>query len=77
MDRKHSSFLLRCWWRGKELERVEVEHIQSGKRRLLSTVSDAVSWISLQREDPGVVGEENAADTQDPCSIPDRTVQNE
>jgi hypothetical protein len=66
MDRKHSSFLLRCWWRGGELERIEIEHIQSGKRELLSSVSDAVSWITLQREDPGAIGEESAPDKQDP-----------
>lgn len=76
MERKHGSFLLRCWWRNDTVERIEIEHIQSGRRGLLSSVSDAVSWISLQREDPGVIGEENAADTQDLCPIPDRTDKN-
>jgi hypothetical protein len=77
MERKHGSFLLRCWWRNDTVERIEIEHIQSGRRGLLSSVSDALSWIALQREDPGVIGEENAAHTQDPCSTPDRTDQNE
>ncbi len=58
MERKHSSFLLRCWWRNNGLERIEIEHVQSGKRRLVSSVNDAMSWISSQSRDPGGTGGE-------------------
>lgn len=45
MPRKLSSFLIR-WWRGEDDERLEVEHIQSGHRRLASSASDALIWMS-------------------------------
>lgn len=74
MERRHSSFLLRCWWRNDTVERIEIEHIQSGKRGLLTSISDALVWISSQREDPGDIGEEeSAADTQGPGHTRHRT----
>lgn len=61
MERKHGSFLLRCWWRNGTVERIEIEHIQSGERELLSSVSEAITWISSQRDDAGALGEEESA----------------
>ena len=76
MERKHGSFLLRCWWRNDTVERIEIEHIQTGRRGLLSSVSDALIWISSQREDPGVSGEEaNAAGPENERHDLDRTGQ--
>jgi hypothetical protein len=67
MERRHGSFLLRCWWRNDTVERIEIEHIQSGRRGLLSSVSDALTWIDSHRDAPDASGEEeSAADTQEP-----------
>jgi hypothetical protein len=46
--RRHSSFLLRCWDSGGR-ERVEVEHIQSGTKVLVSSLAEAADWIASQR----------------------------
>ena len=45
MERRHSSFLLRCWWRRDSCERVEIEHIQTGRREQFNSLTDAVTWI--------------------------------
>lgn len=46
--RRHSSFLLRCWDLGSDGERIEVEHIQSGTRVLVTSVAAAVEWVSAR-----------------------------
>ena len=58
MPRKFSSFLLR-WWRSDESERLEIEHIQSGRKLLTASIEDAVGWldeqvkVEPQQEPPG------------------------
>ena len=47
MPRKFSSFLLR-WWRGDESERLEIEHIQSGRKLLTASIEDAIGWLHDQ-----------------------------
>lgn len=48
MTRLHSSYLLRCWQRDGELERIEVEHVQSGAQLLAGSIDEAVGWICTQ-----------------------------
>lgn len=46
MARRHSSFLVRCWDLGSDdEERIEIEHIQSGTKKLARSVADAMEWI--------------------------------
>lgn len=45
MVRQHVSFLLRCWQLDQGQQRIEIEHIQSGERRLAHSVADALEWI--------------------------------
>ena len=44
MPRKFSSYLIR-WWRG-DSERLEVEHIQSGRKRLATSIEEALAWLT-------------------------------
>jgi hypothetical protein len=66
VERKHSSFLLRCWWRRDNCERVEIEHIQSGRREQFDTVTDAVTWICSPDEKDS--GPDNSRDPPVPHS---------
>ncbi len=43
--RRHSSFLLRCWDIGSDSERIEIEHIQSGRKTLATSIAAAVEWL--------------------------------
>jgi hypothetical protein len=70
MERKHNSFLLRCWWRKGGLERVEIEHIQSGERELASSVAEAVEWICAHGDGNG---KETPQDSRDPPLVNERT----
>lgn len=47
MPRKFSSFLLR-WWRSDESERLEIEHIQSGRKLLTASIEDSIDWLHDQ-----------------------------
>lgn len=48
MPRKFSSYLIR-WWRSDESERLELEHIQSGRKQLAASVEDALAWLHDQQ----------------------------
>lgn len=45
MSRLLGSFLLRCWWVGRDDERFELEHIQSGERLVVASLADACAWV--------------------------------
>lgn len=45
MPMHYQSFLVRLWNLGEQNERIEVEHIQSGSKRVLHTRSEAVEWM--------------------------------
>jgi hypothetical protein len=47
MAKRHSSYLLRCWELRDGLQRVEVEHIQSGDKALFKSVEEIVQWSDL------------------------------
>lgn len=51
MARRHSSFLLRCWDLGSDGERIEAEHIQSGRKLLATSVAAATEWIRAHGDD--------------------------
>lgn len=64
MPRRFNSFLIR-WWHGDGGERLELEHIQSGRKRLVNSVSDAACWISAEADREAgeeVQGEPNISD---------------
>jgi hypothetical protein len=44
MQRVYSSFVLRCWVLDDEV-RVEVQHMQSGKRTRESSLPAALTWL--------------------------------
>lgn len=46
MARHYDSFLVRIWRLSGGVERVEVEHVQSGERARLASLDGAVSWIT-------------------------------
>jgi hypothetical protein len=42
----HGSFLVRCWRRDIGPARIEVEHIQSGEKTLVTSLTEAAEWMS-------------------------------
>lgn len=55
MGKRYGSFLLRCWRLTSGRYRIEIEHIQSGEKRRLSSLAAALEWIEAQ------VGDEREA----------------
>lgn len=51
MSRSYGSFLVRCWRLDGDEQRIEIEHIQSGERRLVTTVAEAIDWICSSTEE--------------------------
>jgi hypothetical protein len=47
MARRLSSFLIRFWCTSRT-QRIEIEHIQSGEKGLVTSVADAVDWINVR-----------------------------
>lgn len=45
MPKHLRSFLIRCWELDEGEQRIEVEHIQSGKRIVAASAEIAVAWI--------------------------------
>lgn len=50
MPKHLRSFLVRCWELADGDQRVEIEHIQSGKRTVATSVASAVAWICASDE---------------------------
>lgn len=63
MTRKLSSFLIR-WWRSDEDERLELEHIQSGHKRVARSIADAMAWMSDESAAHGDRDEPDEASTE-------------
>ena len=51
MSRAYGSFLVRCWDLNGDEQRIEIEHIQTGERRLATTVAEAIDWICSHSEE--------------------------
>ena len=51
MFRAYSSFLVRCWDFNGDEQRIDIEHIQTGERRLATTVAEAIDWICSHSEE--------------------------
>jgi hypothetical protein len=45
MSRHYASFLIRCWRLSEEVERIKIEHIQSGESAQVTTVEAAFAWM--------------------------------
>ncbi|MBI2862204.1 MAG: hypothetical protein HYX89_05240 [Chloroflexi bacterium] len=43
--RRYSSFIVRRWQLSEAGERIEVEHIQSGRRASFSSLAEAMQWM--------------------------------
>jgi hypothetical protein len=41
----YRSYILRHWRRDSGVERVEIEHVQSGARARLASLAEALAWI--------------------------------
>lgn len=58
MVRLFGSFLVR-WWQVDDMQRIELEHIQSGRRGLVSSLAEAMDWMAACTDDlqpPTAVG---------------------
>jgi hypothetical protein len=50
----YGSFLLRYWRRDCGVERIEIEHIQSGERTRVVSLAAAVAWIHTRGADTAI-----------------------
>ena len=50
MANAYCSFLLRCWHLGSGTERIEIEHIHSGTRTVVTSLQEALEWMSACSE---------------------------
>lgn len=46
------SFVVRCWRLGSREPRIEIEHVQSGQRRLAHSTKEALEWIDGFASEP-------------------------
>jgi len=53
MPKHLNSFVLRCWRLADGGQRIEVEHIQSGEKRLTHSPGEAVEWVCVRSDDAG------------------------
>lgn len=67
MPREFSSFLIR-WWRSDGSERLELEHIQSGRKLLTASIEDAIFWLRDQQH-VEEAGKGDNLDQEQFCSI--------
>jgi hypothetical protein len=51
MPRRYDAFLVRTWALDDGASRVEVTHLQSGKRILVASLAQATGWISTSASD--------------------------
>jgi hypothetical protein len=72
--RRYDSFVVRCWQLADDERRIEVEHLQSGARTRVLTLSAAAAWISSEcgegvisgeRYRPAVAGDQSTKQTTD------------
>jgi hypothetical protein len=49
MPRDYYAYLLRCWRLPDGTQRVEIEHIASGERERVDSLTAAAAWIERQR----------------------------
>lgn len=63
MPSQQHSFVVRCWQLGSHDERLEIEHVQTGHKRLARSTAEAIEWIS------GFAREQQPHDRPAPLSI--------
>lgn len=49
MPRDYHAYILRCWRLPDGTQRVEIEHIASGERERVDSLTAATAWIERQR----------------------------
>ncbi len=52
MPRYYGSFLIRCWRLGSGERRIDIEHVASGTRVRVTSITAALRWIGGQVGDP-------------------------
>ena len=52
MTNPYCSFLLRCWHLGGDAERIEIEHVHSGARTVVTSLAAALEWIGTHAAAP-------------------------
>jgi hypothetical protein len=55
VSRRYDSFLVRCWALDTPEPRIEVEHIQSGRRTHLASLALVAAWMSSSPAAAGAV----------------------
>jgi hypothetical protein len=54
MNRRYDAFLIRHWSLGEDGgQRVEIVHIQTGARTLVTSLAKAVDWLQARAATPG------------------------
>jgi hypothetical protein len=48
MDRRYTSFLVRCWSLADDRRRLEVIHVQSGERARVGSLDEAFAWLAAR-----------------------------
>jgi hypothetical protein len=49
---RYNSFLLRCWRVSANDLRIKIEHVQSGEQTQVTTVAEAIAWMSNHWSQP-------------------------
>jgi hypothetical protein len=58
MGKRYAAFLLRWWRRESGAQRIEIEHVQSDAKTVVTSVPDAVAWVNAQFDAEGRVKEQ-------------------
>jgi hypothetical protein len=69
MSRNYNAFLVRHWSLDTERgDRIEVVHVRSGDRSLVTSMTQAASWMQTWVASEGATDADEAADDTSPCS---------
>jgi hypothetical protein len=50
MAKRYGAFLLRWWRRDNGTERIEIEHVQSDAKTVVTTAPAALVWLEVQMD---------------------------
>lgn len=66
MARRYDSFLVRRWERDGSDPRIEVEHIQSGRRAQMASIALAVAWMDASNVEDAAIHPGHGGSGEDP-----------
>ncbi|MGH2350877.1 MAG: hypothetical protein ACRDI2_02275 [Chloroflexota bacterium] len=69
MSRRYNSFLIRWWRLSSAQRRIEVEHIQSGRRSRVASLEAARDWIQRQEAAQDTAPEDEAPEVETPKQV--------